>query len=68
MSGANFDLASLSFQVPICGLAAKQAAAAITDSATITTAILVLIILRFRQKRPKTSISFRGFYALLVGA
>src|ERR1700757_3200969 len=28
MLGANFDLASSSFQVPICGFAAKQAAVA----------------------------------------
>jgi hypothetical protein len=41
--GANFDLASFSFQVPICGLAAKQAAPAAKHSARGNTIVFVFI-------------------------
>src|SRR6266480_5917492 len=48
--GASFDFASLSFHVPMRGLAAKQAAAAVNDRAAANTAIRVFIMRRFRQK------------------
>ena len=50
VSGAIFDFASLSFHVPMCGLAAKQAAVAINDRATATTVIRVFIMRGFRRK------------------
>ena len=49
--GASFDFASLSFHVPICGLAPKQAAVAANDTAVSTAAISVFIHARFGQKR-----------------
>src|SRR6266699_6326378 len=55
--GASFDFASLSFHVPICGLAAKQAAAAINERAAANTAIRVFIMRRFRQKYSQPSIT-----------
>ena len=42
--GTSFDFDSLSFHVPIWGLAAKQAAVATNNAATATTAIRVLIM------------------------
>src|SRR5438552_8788282 len=41
--GANFDFASLSFHVPICGFAAKHATVAANDRAVTTAVIRVFI-------------------------
>src|SRR5262245_57799553 len=41
--GANFDLASLSFQLPICGSSAKQKAAPKKQSARVSPVVFVFI-------------------------
>ena len=50
--GANFDLLSLSFQVPIRGLAAKVAAVAVNNSATASSIVRFVFIARFRTLSP----------------
>jgi hypothetical protein len=42
--GANFDLPSLSFQVPMSGLAAKVAAVAVNNSASATSIVVRFVL------------------------
>src|SRR6478752_3762481 len=51
--GANFDLSSLSFHVPIRGLAAKVAAVAVNNSASATSSARFFLIPRFRALSPR---------------
>jgi hypothetical protein len=56
----SFDFALLSFQLPICALAAKQAVAAMKETATAPTAIRDLFMRRFRQKYALRSTRIRA--------
>src|SRR6516165_5532127 len=51
--GANFDLSSLSFHVPMRGLAAKVAAVAVNNSASATSRVRFFLIARFRALSPR---------------
>jgi hypothetical protein len=55
--GAIFDFASFSFHVPICGFAAKQAAPAATQTATVNPRIFVFM----RAIEPAFSIRVNRF-------
>jgi len=46
--GANFDLLSLSFHVPMRGLAAKVAAVVVNNSASAISVVRFVLIVRFR--------------------
>ena len=47
--GANFDLASLSFQVPMSALAAKVVAVAVNNSATATNVVQFVLTSQFER-------------------
>src|SRR6478672_5315038 len=51
--GANFDLSSLSFHVPMRGLAAKVAAVAVNNRASATSGVRFFLIARFRALSPR---------------
>jgi hypothetical protein len=58
--GANFDLASLSFQVPIRGLAAKVAAVAVNTASVTSVVVRFFLTARFERFLRKTSIQTEG--------
>jgi hypothetical protein len=62
----SFDFAWFNFQVPICGLAAKQLAAVMSDTAAAITVIRDLFMTRFRQKHISTSMRMPGVRADLL--
>jgi hypothetical protein len=67
--GANFDLASFSFQVPICGLA-KQTAVAAKQSARLNPIVFVFILPHLMGGRRQRAIYFfpHGFSVPIIGA
>src|SRR5437660_1196778 len=59
--GANLDLASLSFQVPIRGLAAKVAAVAVNNTASVTSVVIrFFLTAQFERFLRETSIQTEG--------